>query len=122
MAVSVTGDRGFILAARRCQPPPIARAHQCFIQLTLDHGLDEAAYPIAHPSFDRIKPIVEKIHSRFDNRLRGIRLRDNSLHGVVSCPTLQRRMIRGCTPETTPPSIPTNSATGPSNRKNSSVH
>jgi hypothetical protein len=33
---------------------------------------------------------------------------------VVSYLTLQRQMIRGLnTPETTPPSIPTNSATGP---------
>src|ERR1700730_16120868 len=93
MAVPVTGDRGFILAARRYRPPPIARAHQCLIQLTLDHGLDEAAYSIAHPSFDRIEPIVKKIHSCFDNRLRGIRLRDNSLHGVVSRPTVDQEWL-----------------------------
>ena len=63
----VTGDRGqaVILAARRGQPPPVARAHQCLIQLAFDHGLDETAHPIAHPSFDRIEPIVEKIHSWF---------------------------------------------------------
>ena len=72
-----------------------ARAHQCLIQLALDHRLDEAAHPITHPSFDRIEPIVEKIHSCFANRLRGIRLRDNVLHGVVSYPTLQRQIIRG---------------------------
>src|SRR4249920_1621337 len=92
MAVPVTGDRGqaVILAARRGQPPPVARAHQCLIQLAFDHGLDKAAHPIAHPSFDRIEPIVEKIHSCFANRLRGIRLRDNVLHGVVSYLTLQR--------------------------------
>src|SRR4029077_15283633 len=38
---------------------------------------------------------LAEIHSRFANRLRGIRLRDKVLHGVVSYPTLQRQMIRG---------------------------
>src|SRR5580704_17703136 len=125
MAVPVSGDRGqaVILAARRGQPPPVARAHQCLIQFAFDHGLDETAHPIAHPSFDRIEPIVEKIHSCFANRLRGIRLRDNVLHGVVSYLTLQRQMIRGLnTPETTPPSIPTNSATGPNTIPRHSKH
>jgi len=55
----------------------------------------ETAHPITHPSFDRIEPIVEKIHSWFANRLRGLRLRDNVLHGVLSYLTLQCPMIRG---------------------------
>ena len=65
MAVPVTGDRGqaVILAARRGQPPPVARAHQCLIQLAFDHRLDEAAHPIAHPSFDR-----DRINRRKDTR------------------------------------------------------
>ena len=97
MAVPVTGNRGqvVILAARRRRPPPVPRARQCLIQLAFDHRLDEAAHTITHPSFDRIEPIVEKIHSWFGDRLRGIRLRDKALHGVVSYPTLQRQMIRG---------------------------
>ena len=118
----VTGDRGqaVILAARRGQPPPVARAHQCLIQLAFDHGLDETAHPIAHPSFDRIEPIVEKIHSWFANRLRRLRLRDNVLHGVVSYLTLQkRRIIRGCTPRRLRPLKSTNSAPG---RRRTRIH
>jgi hypothetical protein len=64
----------------------------------MNYSRFETAHPIAHPSFDRIEPIVEKILSCFANRLRGIRLRDNVLHGVVSYLTLQRQMIRGLNP------------------------
>ena len=39
--------------------PYRGRAHQCRIQLALDHRLDEFAHPIAHPSFDWIELVVE---------------------------------------------------------------
>jgi hypothetical protein len=68
---------------------------QGLLQLALDHGLDDAAHMVAYLRFDRIKPVVEKMHSRCGGRLQGIRVRDIALHGVVSCPTLQRRVIRG---------------------------
>src|SRR6516162_3026763 len=97
MPVPVTADshQAAIVTARRSRAPPIARPLQCLPQLALNHGLDEVAHTIAHPSLDRIEPIVEKIHSCFGNGLRGIRLRDSFLHGVVSYPTHPRRMIRG---------------------------
>jgi hypothetical protein len=44
---------------------------------------------------DRIKPIAEKINSLLGRWLQRIRLRGIVRHGVVSSPTLQRRMIRG---------------------------
>ena len=71
--------------------PPLQR----LIQLAFDHGLDEAAHPITNHGFNRVEPIVEKIYSRISDRLRGIMLRGNALHGVVSYPALLRRMIRG---------------------------
>src|SRR5258705_10700647 len=49
--------------------------------------MDELANPLAHPGLNRIEPIVEKINSRFRRGLRGIRLRGNACHGVVSSPT-----------------------------------
>ena len=60
MPVAGERDRPVGIAARRCEPPAVARAHQCRIQLALDHRLDEFAHPIAHSSFDRIEPVVEK--------------------------------------------------------------
>src|SRR5262245_41809398 len=90
MAVSVTndGDPALVLTVRRLRTPPVARPLKCLIQLALDHRLDEAAHPIAHLLFNRIEPVVEKIHSRIGGWLQGLRLRDIALHGVVSCPTL----------------------------------
>src|SRR5215510_1103802 len=113
MAVPMPADRGpaIIDAAQRLRPAPVPRPLQLLVQLALDHGLDKAAHPITHRGFNRIEPIIEKIHSCIGDRLRGIRLRGNALHGVVSYPDAQTpddsRLI---TPETTPPSIPTNSA------------
>jgi hypothetical protein len=66
----------------------VARPRQRNVQLTLNHGMDEFANPIAQPTFDRIEPVVEKINSRLGCRLRGIRLCGNACHGVVSNPTL----------------------------------
>jgi hypothetical protein len=56
---------------------------------------DEPTRPSAHLDLDRIKPVVEKINSHLDCRLRRIRLRGSARHSVVSSPALQRRMIRG---------------------------
>jgi hypothetical protein len=94
MAVAVA-DRGRNASGGVLGQPSIPRAQQGRVQLAFDHALDEAAHPITHSSFDRVEPIVEKIHSRVDDRLRGIKLRGSALHGVVSYPTLIRRMIRG---------------------------
>src|SRR5262249_5207454 len=100
MAVPMPADRGpaIIDAAQRLRPAPVPRPLQLLVQLALDHGLDKAAHPITHRGFNRIEPIIEKIHSCIGDRLRGIRLRGNALHGVVSYPTLKRRMIRGSSP------------------------
>jgi hypothetical protein len=97
MAVAMTGgtDRLLRFAARRFRMASVARPRQRNVQLALDHGMDEFANPIAQASFNRVKPIVEKVDSRFGCRLRRLKLRGNARHGVVSCPALQRRMIRG---------------------------
>jgi hypothetical protein len=66
----------------------VARPRQRSVELALDHRMDEFANPIAQASFDRIKPVVEKVDGRLSFRLQGIRLRGNVRHGVVSSPTL----------------------------------
>ena len=68
------------------------------VELAADQILDELTRPSAHLGLDRIKPVVEKINSHLGCRLRRIKLRGIALHGVVSSPTLQRRMIRGSAP------------------------
>src|SRR5215472_875658 len=89
MAVPMPADRdpAIIDAAQRLRPAPVPRPLQLLVQLALDHGLDKAAHPITHRGFNRIEPIIEKIHRCIGERLRGIRLRGNALHGVVSYPT-----------------------------------
>src|SRR5437879_12287829 len=82
-------------AALRLRAACVSGSLQRYAQLAFDHGLDEAAHPITHHGFNRVEPIVEKIHSRISDRLRGIMLRGNALHGVVSYPALLRRVIRG---------------------------
>ena len=90
MAMAVTGDADRLLrfAARRLRMASVARPRQRHVELALDHGMDEFANPIAQATFDRIKPVVEKINSPLATTLRGIRLRGNACHGVVSNPTL----------------------------------
>jgi hypothetical protein len=97
MAMPVTGDsdQAIIIVARRFWAPTVSPAHQCRIELALNRSLNKFAHPIAYPSFDRIEPVVEQINRCVGGRLRGIRLRANALHGVVSSPAHQRRMIRG---------------------------
>ena len=98
MAVPMPADRdpAIIDAAQRLRPAPVPRPLQLLVQLALDYGLDKAAHPITHRGFNRIEPIIEKIHSCIGELLSDAQTPDDS------------RLI---TPETTPPSIPTNSAT-----------
>jgi hypothetical protein len=109
MAMPVTGDsdQAIIIVARRFWAPTVSPAHQCRIELALNHSLNKFAHPIAYPSFDRIEPVVEQMNRCVGGRLRGIRLRANS---GASTPDDSRLN----TPETTPTSIPTTPATAPS--------
>src|SRR5579862_584579 len=96
MAVPVPGDDDLAsIAVRRLRPAPVSWPLQGPIQLAFDHGLDEVTHPITHRGFNWVEPIVEQIRSCIGDRLRGIMLRGNALHGVVSYPTPQRRVIRG---------------------------
>jgi hypothetical protein len=74
---------------------PITRACQHSVELAADQLFDELTRSSPHFGLNRIKPVVEKINSHLGRRLQRIRLRGNACHGVVSSPTLQRRMIRG---------------------------
>jgi hypothetical protein len=71
---------------RPCQRSVELAAKQLFNKLTRSSP---------HLGLDRVEPIVEKINSHIGCRLQRIRLRGIVRHGVVSSPTLQRRMIRG---------------------------
>src|SRR5215475_10385912 len=82
---------------RQLRMTSVARPRQCQVEFALDHRMDEFPNPIAQASFDRVKPIVEKVDSCLGSRLR-LKLRGNVRHGVVSSPALQRRMIRGSSP------------------------
>src|SRR5262245_5429173 len=96
MAVAVADDCDpAIIAIRRLQAASVSGSLQGSVQLAFDHGLNEAAHPITHRGFNWVEPIIEKIHGRIGDRLRGIMLRGSALHGVVSYPALLRRMIRG---------------------------
>jgi hypothetical protein len=75
--------------------PAIARATQSRVKLAANHLLDQSANLPADHVFDRIKPIVEKVGVARVCRMRKFSLAGNILHGVVSCPALQRRVIRG---------------------------
>jgi len=74
---------------------PIMRPCQCGIEFAADQFFDELTRPSPHLGLDRVEPVVEKINSHLSRRLQRIRLRGIDRHGVVSSPTLQRRMIRG---------------------------
>src|ERR1019366_6835256 len=92
----------------------VTRPCQRGIELAADQLFDELTRPSPYLSLDRVEPVVEKINSHLSRRLHGIRLRGKLGDGVVSSPTLLRRMIRGWSPpETTPTLIPTNPATAP---------
>lgn len=94
MAVTVAGNTGGLVIALR-RMPPVAGAGKHRVQFCRQHRLDEAAHPFAQARFDGVKPVVEKIVRRLSLTMIGIGIHGNHGHGVVSCPTLQRRMIRG---------------------------
>jgi len=73
----------------------VTRPCQRSIELAAKQLFDKLTRSGPHLGLDRVEPIVEKINSHFGRRLQRIRLRDIVRHGVVSSPTLQRRMIRG---------------------------
>jgi len=73
----------------------VTRPRQRGIELAADQLFDELTRPSPYLGLDRIEPVVEKINGHLGHRLHGIRLRGKLGHGVVSIPTLQRRMIRG---------------------------
>src|SRR5262249_21605083 len=95
IGVNESGYRQILGICEGFRMASVARPRQCHVELALDHGMDEFANPIAQASFDRVKPMVEKVDSRLGCRLQGLKLRGNARHGVVSSPALQRRMIRG---------------------------
>jgi hypothetical protein len=74
---------------------PITRPCQRSVELAAKQFFDKLTRSSPHLGLDRIKPVVEKLGSSLCFNLRGIRLRCIVRHGVVSNPTLQRRMIRG---------------------------
>jgi hypothetical protein len=87
--------RGNIAAICSHRAPAIVRARQNGIKFAANHLFDQPANPVTDACFDRIKPIVEKMGVAFGRRLRKLGLRGNAGNGVVSCPALERRAIRG---------------------------
>ncbi len=73
----------------------VTRSRQHGVKLAADQFFDELTRPSPYLGLDRVKPVVEKSRSCLCCWLRRIRLRGKARHGVVSSPTLQRRMIRG---------------------------
>ena len=84
-----------IAAIRMLRSPAIAWARQNGVQLAANHLFDQLANPVTDPAFDRVKLIVKKVGVTLRRRLRKLRLHGNACHGVVSCPALKRRVIRG---------------------------
>src|SRR6202048_216669 len=114
----VTSDtaRAISILASLLWAAGVAGARQYRLELSLDHRLDELAHPIAQADFDRIKPIVEKMHRRLGLRLQGCRVRAIAGHGVVSTGAQTPGLLGFQHPETTPPSIPTTPRTAPPSR------
>jgi hypothetical protein len=73
----------------------VTRPCQRRVELAAEQFFDELTRSSPHFGLKRIKPVVKKINSHFGRWLQRIRLRCIVRHGVVSSPTLQRRMIRG---------------------------
>jgi AhpC/TSA family len=69
---------------------PVTWPRKCRLELAAEQFFDELTRSSPH-----FKPVVEKIADHIGRRLQRIRLRGSARHGVVSSPTLQRRMIRG---------------------------
>jgi hypothetical protein len=74
----------------------VTRPCQRSVELAAKQLFDKLTRSSPHVGLDRVEPIVKKINSHFGGRgLQRFRLRGIVRHGVVSSPTLQRRMIRG---------------------------
>jgi hypothetical protein len=86
---------GYVLACSILCAPAIARSRQRRVKLIANHLLDQPANPLADPTLDWVKPIVKKMGVTLGRLLRKLRLHGNACHGVVSCPALQRQVIRG---------------------------
>src|SRR6516164_142506 len=86
MAMPVAGDtvRHSAILDIRGWATAVARASQRYLQLALNHRLDELTHPLTQPDFDRVKPIVEKMDRRLCFRLQDRRRRASLAHGVVS--------------------------------------
>lgn len=104
----------FIALSGIGRPTAIPGAGKHRIQFGLQYRLKESAHPLAQTSFDRVEPIVEKSGGGLI-----CRVRRNDLHGIVVHGMIYRPATRTpddsrlTTPETTPSSIPTTSATAP---------
>src|SRR6516165_5141443 len=96
MAMPVTVDCNPAVAGadRRLQAASVSGSLQGSVQLAFDHGLDEAAHPITHRGFNRVKPIVEKIHSRISDGLRGRCCRDLCWNWVTRSPAFREYRVR----------------------------
>jgi hypothetical protein len=66
VAVPVAADtaRAIGILGIRLWAAAVARAGKHCFELALDHRLNELAHPIPHTGFDRIKPVIEKMHRR----------------------------------------------------------
>jgi hypothetical protein len=64
-AVTSNARRSFRIAGRPLGAAGIVRAVEHFVELGFEHGLQEFAGSIPQSSFDRIKPVVEKVHRSF---------------------------------------------------------
>ena len=66
MTVPVAGDsaRAIGILAIRLWAAAVARADERRLELALDHCLNELAHSIPQTGFDRIKPVIEKMHRR----------------------------------------------------------
>src|SRR5215831_16496287 len=84
MAVAGETFRPIAILDIRRWAAAVARTSQRRLELALNHRLDELTYPLTQSDFDRVKPIVEKIHRRLRFRLQDRRRRANLGHGVVS--------------------------------------
>ena len=73
----------------------VTRPCQRSIEFAAKQLFNELTRPSPYLGLDRVEPVVEKIEACLGGWLQRIRLRGSVRHGVVSSPTLQRRMIRG---------------------------
>jgi hypothetical protein len=75
--------------------PAIAWARQNGVKLAANYLVDQPPNLVTNPGLDGMKPSVEKMGLTLGRRMRKLRRRGNVLHGVVYCPALRRRVIRG---------------------------